>query len=100
MYRNGEICGVCIQLWCVDSVCEDTLVRNATFMIVDSCQDCKANNIVVSGLGAANLTGELPAQAAWVAGCWAGGPPALVLPGRHAGCGAGRCRARVPVRAL
>lgn len=57
LYRNGEICGVCIQLWCVDSVCEDTLVRNATFMIVDSCQDCKANNIVVSGLGAANLTG-------------------------------------------
>lgn len=33
LYRSGELCGACVRLWCVDSVCTDALVRNASFMV-------------------------------------------------------------------
>ena len=33
LYRSGELCGACVRIWCVDSVCTDALVRNASFMV-------------------------------------------------------------------
>jgi len=33
LYRSGELCGACVRMWCVDSVCTDALVRNASFMV-------------------------------------------------------------------
>ncbi|PRW57741.1 Expansin 1 [Chlorella sorokiniana] len=57
LYRSGELCGGCVRLWCVDSVCQDALVRNASFMVTDSCKDCTGNSLLVSERGFTNLTG-------------------------------------------
>jgi hypothetical protein len=57
MYRTGELCGLCMRIWCVDSVCEDSLITNRTFMVTDSCQDCRGNDIVTSARGYQWLTG-------------------------------------------
>ncbi|KAI7835850.1 hypothetical protein COHA_010247 [Chlorella ohadii] len=57
LYRSGELCGACVRMWCVDSVCTDALVRNASFMVTDSCKECTGINILVSERGFANLTG-------------------------------------------
>lgn len=56
-YRNGELCGLCMRLWCVDSICKEPLIANRTFMIADSCQDCRGNNIVTSARGLQDLAG-------------------------------------------
>lgn len=44
-----------MRLWCVDSICAQPLIANRTFMITDSCQDCKGNNIVTSARGLQDL---------------------------------------------
>ena len=51
------MCGLCVQMWCVDSVCADPLLSNLTFMITDSCRECKGDSLVVSARGAADLSG-------------------------------------------
>jgi len=57
MYRDGQLCGLCIRVWCVDSVCQSPLVTNTTYMVTDSCEDCKNNDIVVAARGTAGMTG-------------------------------------------
>ncbi|GAB4818171.1 hypothetical protein N2152v2_005217 [Parachlorella kessleri] len=57
LYRTGELCGACVRMSCTDTVCQDALLRSRTFMIVDSCRDCKGNDLVISAKGFANLTG-------------------------------------------
>jgi hypothetical protein len=57
MYRGGEVCGACIQLYCVDAACAAPLVTNKTFMVVDSCRECKGNDLVISARGSLNLSG-------------------------------------------
>lgn len=32
LFREGLLCGACVRMWCVDSICEDAGIRNATFM--------------------------------------------------------------------
>jgi hypothetical protein len=56
-YRGGELCGLCLRMYCVDSVCEGALLRNETFMVLDSCQECRGNDIVASGPGMQLLSG-------------------------------------------
>lgn len=57
LYGKGELCGLCVQIWCVDTVCESPLLANSTFIIADSCQECQGNSIVWSAPGAGQLTG-------------------------------------------
>jgi hypothetical protein len=57
MYRNGEVCGACVQLYCVDALCDFPLVANRTFMVVDSCKECQANDVVISAGGSIALSG-------------------------------------------
>ncbi|KAI3434688.1 hypothetical protein D9Q98_002751 [Chlorella vulgaris] len=57
LFQNGRLCGTCVRVWCVDSICLDPLVRNATFMVTDRCTDCKGDDLLVSARGFANLTG-------------------------------------------
>lgn len=55
LYGTGASCGGCVQVWCVDSICKNTLVANATFMITDSCHDCQGNSLVISAAGVRSL---------------------------------------------
>ena len=58
LYRNSELCGLCVRIFCVDTICgESTLVNSTVMMITDSCQDCRGNDIVLAARGAAELTG-------------------------------------------
>jgi len=56
LYGTGALCDSCVQVWCVDSICANTLVANATFMITDSCQDCQSNSLVISATGVSSLS--------------------------------------------
>lgn len=59
LFRRGELCGVCLRLWCVDDICTNTL--NATnygvFMITDSCEECQTNDIVIAADGIKSISG-------------------------------------------
>jgi hypothetical protein len=59
LYGKGELCGVCIQLYCVDSVCENPLDLDnyGVFMISDSCTDCALNDLTISTQGMFNVSG-------------------------------------------
>eukprot|EP00887_Chlorella_sp_A99_P003615 scaffold7.g3615.t1 len=57
LYGQGELCSVCVRIWCTDAVCEEALVNNATFIIADSSRSSNGSNLVVSARGFRNLTG-------------------------------------------
>jgi hypothetical protein len=60
LYKNGQLCGLCANVWCSDSICPEALLRQKTFMIAEKCDDCIGNEIVVSLPGYIDLTGVNP----------------------------------------
>ena len=57
-YKQGELCGWCVRVACVDTACQDALLRTDLFMVADSCTDCKGDDLLISA-GIQNVTGEL-----------------------------------------
>ena len=59
LYGKGELCGVCVLLYCVDSVCENALDLDnyGIFMVADSCKDCALNDLTISTQGMYNVSG-------------------------------------------
>ena len=57
LYGRGEVCGACVQLYCVDASCNAPLLTNRTFMVADSCRECKGNDLVISARGSFALSG-------------------------------------------
>lgn len=58
LYKAGELCGICVRIWCVDSVCKNALVANDTFMVLDKCNDCKTpGDLVVSTRAIEDMSG-------------------------------------------
>ena len=37
MFRDGLLCEACVRMWCVDSICENAAIHNATFMVRFGC---------------------------------------------------------------
>ena len=60
LYKNGQLCGLCANVWCSDSICPEALLRQKTFMIAEKCDDCNGNEIVLSLPGYIDLTGVNP----------------------------------------
>ncbi|KAL4433948.1 hypothetical protein ABPG75_000389 [Micractinium tetrahymenae] len=57
LFHEAELCGACVRMWCVDSVCDDALVKSDLFMITDSCKECGPTDLLASGPGLTNLSG-------------------------------------------
>jgi len=57
LYGSGEVCGACVQVYCVDASCNAPLLANKTFMVVDSCRECNGNDLVISARGSYELSG-------------------------------------------
>ncbi|KAL4441853.1 hypothetical protein ABPG77_003769 [Micractinium sp. CCAP 211/92] len=57
LFHEAELCGACVRMWCVDTVCNDALVKSDLFMITDSCKECGPTDLLASGPGLTNLSG-------------------------------------------
>jgi len=60
LYKDGQLCGLCANVWCSDSICPEALLKQKTFMIAEKCDDCNGNEIVLSLPGYIDLTGVNP----------------------------------------
>lgn len=56
LFANGLRCGLCIELWCVDSICPQPFANSSTFLVADRCDTCENNDIIVSFDGIQQLT--------------------------------------------
>lgn len=56
LYGKGLRCGMCIRLWCVDSICPDALLKNRLFMITEKCDACSSFDIIASANGMEMMT--------------------------------------------
>ena len=56
-FQQGELCGLCLRVWCVDTICPNAMLNSSLFMIADKCDQCSGNDIVISFQGIQELTG-------------------------------------------
>lgn len=57
LYAQGQYCGLCMNVTCVDTVCPRAMLDFAIFTIVDSCEQCGDSDFTISAPGEGNLTG-------------------------------------------
>lgn len=69
-----------------------TAVRNATFMVTDSCRDCKESDLLVSAAGLTVLTGVDVGISPKLRIAWAPTSCALLIEGAWIGCRSGCVR--------
>lgn len=56
LYGDAHACGLCVRLFCTDSICPQALMKSEVFMITDECADCEPNDLVASIAGFTALT--------------------------------------------
>lgn len=56
LYAQGQYCGLCMNITCVDTVCPRAMLDYSIFMIVDSCENCQDTDFTISAPGEGNLT--------------------------------------------
>lgn len=59
MWNEGENCGRCVQVWCVDSFCKKRF-EPRTLMIVDKCPECGPEDLDLSNPAYEEVTGIWP----------------------------------------
>lgn len=57
LFSKGKSCSYCVRLYCIDTICQDPFLNDATFMITDKCDACKGNDIIISAQGMKNISG-------------------------------------------
>lgn len=58
-WNDGENCGKCVQVWCVDSFCAKRF-EPRTLMIVDKCPECSPGDLDLSFPAYKEITGRWP----------------------------------------
>lgn len=56
MWYDGQLCGACVNVTCVDTICPTPFTTYGVFQVVDSCEQCTSNNIVLSASGIGEVT--------------------------------------------
>lgn len=59
MWDNGENCGKCVQVWCVDSFCKKRF-EPKTLMVMDKCPECGPGDLDLSIPAYEEVTGIWP----------------------------------------
>lgn len=56
MWYDGQLCGACVNVTCVDTICPTPFTTYGVFQVVDSCEQCSSNAIVLSAAGIGEVT--------------------------------------------